>query len=441
MSLRGALALIGLMLFIAANGTPAAAGRTSPPPVTVAAGPPAPAVQMQAEQEDDAEPTAQPDAAPSDGDGIPVAPLLTPDGRLQLDGTVQGPLDLDGWQVTLDPDDGPVFRPEAVSGTWSHLGERALRALNGTVYAVVISGTEVLVGGDFTNAGGVAGANKVARWDGSQWRTLGAPFSFSPFPFSDVYTLALSGTEVLAGGSFTNAGGVSGANYVAKLSGNTWGALGPTNSINGTVRTLVVTGTTTKEVLAGGFFTDAGGNPNADYLARLSGGSWGALGTTPLNGAVYALAVGSAGVFAGGAFVDAGGVTEADYVARWDGSQWRALGGSGGVGAFAPVGGSFPVVSSLAVSGNNLYVGGFFQDVAGVAAADYLARWDGSTWSDVGGSGSLSALNSTVEAIAVGANNDLSIGGWFTNAAGNNLADYIVRYQPPYVVYLPLTVR
>jgi hypothetical protein len=354
---------------------------------------------MQAEQEDEVEPTAQPDAAPSqaeqendaeptaqpDGDGIPVAPLLTPDGRLRPDGTVQGPLDLDGWQVTLDPDDGLVFRPEAVSGTWSHLGQRALPALNGRVYAVVISGTDVLVGGSFTNAGGVSGANKVARWDGSQWHALGAPNSINDW----VYTLALSGTEVLAGGWFTN----------------------------------------------------AGGDPNADYIARLSGGSWGALGTTPLNNVVFAIAVGSAGVFAGGSFTDAGGVAEADYVARWDGSQWRALGGSGGVGAIAPVGGSLPFVRSLAVSGNTLYVGGSFKNVAGVAAADYLARWDGSTWSDVGGSGSLSAIQNTVNAIAVGANNDLYIGGGFTDAAGNDLADAIVRYQAPYAIYLPLTVR
>jgi hypothetical protein len=31
-------------------------------------------------------------------------------------------------------------------------------------------------------------------------------------------------------------------------------------------------------------------------------------------------------VYAGGHFTDAGGATDADYLARWDGSSWRALG-------------------------------------------------------------------------------------------------------------------
>ncbi|MDW8234892.1 MAG: hypothetical protein RMJ54_19135, partial [Roseiflexaceae bacterium] len=226
-----------------------------------------------ADQADDPQPAARPDAAPSGSDGIPIESLLTPDGRLHLDGTVQGALDISGWQVTIDPDDGLVFSPEAVSGQWFNLGQRSLPALNGVVRTVVISGTNILVGGDFTNAGGVAGANRVARWDGSQWHALGQPFAFN----GPVYTLALSGTEVLAGGAFTNAGGVTGANNVAKLSGGTWGALGPTTSITGPVYTLALSGT---EVLAGGFFTDAGGVTGANNVAKLSGGTWGALGPT-----------------------------------------------------------------------------------------------------------------------------------------------------------------
>lgn len=76
---RSTLVLAILALFVAAIGAPPAAGRTTQQEqVTVIAGPPAPAV------------VAQPDAAPSGSNGIPVETLLTPDGRLRLEGTVQG---------------------------------------------------------------------------------------------------------------------------------------------------------------------------------------------------------------------------------------------------------------------------------------------------------------------------------------------------------------
>ena len=32
---------------------------------------------------------------------------------------------------------------------------------------------------------------------------------------------------------------------------------------------------------------------------------------------------------------------------------------------------------AIAVSGSNVYVGGYFTDAANIATADYLAKWDG----------------------------------------------------------------
>ena len=80
------------------------------------------------------------------------------------------------------------------------------------------------------------------------------------------------------------------------------------------------------DVIAGGSFTDAGGNPNADWVARWNGISWQPLGTG-LNGSVRALAVAPNGdVLAGGLFTNAGSNPAADRVARWDGTAWQALG-------------------------------------------------------------------------------------------------------------------
>jgi hypothetical protein len=69
-------------------------------------------------------------------------------------------------------------------------------------------------------------------------------------------------------------------------------------------------------------------------------------------------------------------------------------------------------------------VGGEFVDVAGNGSIDYLARWNGSAWSDVGSND----INSKVNALAV-YNGELYVGGIFTDAAGNPNADYIAKWS------------
>ena len=82
---------------------------------------------------------------------------------------------------------------------------------NGTVQAIAVNGSNVYIAGDFSMVNGVA-ANRIARWDGSQWHALGSGLS------ADVYTLAVSGNNVYAGGNFETAGGIS-ARRVARWDG------------------------------------------------------------------------------------------------------------------------------------------------------------------------------------------------------------------------------
>jgi hypothetical protein len=100
----------------------------------------------------------------------------------------------------------------------------------------------------------------------------------------------------------------------------TWSSLGTgsQNGVNNRVSALAMVG---NEVFVGGYFTWAGG-VSANYVARFNTqtNTWSTLGTGSQNGVnnwVYALAVSGNEVFVGGTFTSAGGVS-ANYVARYN---------------------------------------------------------------------------------------------------------------------------
>ena len=93
-----------------------------------------------------------------------------------------------------------------------------------------------------------------------------------------------------------------------------------TASLNGSVSALHKVGTV---LYAGGGFTNAGGDPNADRIAKWDGTAWSALGATPLgSGSVLAIANYGGKIYAGGNFQDAGGNPDADNLAVFDGTSW-----------------------------------------------------------------------------------------------------------------------
>jgi len=101
--------------------------------------------------------------------------------------------------------------------------------------------------------------------------------------------------------------------------------------------------------------------------------------------------------YVGGYFNDAAGVAEADNLAYWNGTAWEAVGASNGSSA---IGGR---VAALAISNGKLFVGGDFQDAGGVANADNFAIYDLTThvWSGAGTDPNTSEFTNIVRAIAV----------------------------------------
>jgi hypothetical protein len=132
----------------------------------------------------------------------------------------------------------------------------------------------------------------------------------------------------------------------------------------------------------GPLFTSSAREQTPSMNAPASG-HWGDLGGggPALNGAVYAMVMIGGFLYAGGAFTDADNIPEADYLARWDGSSWSAVGGDGfGNGTLNGW------VLALATDGTNLYAGGEFGNIMNngvtLSAADYIAKWDGlGNWS------------------------------------------------------------
>ena len=114
-------------------------------------------------------------------------------------------------------------------------------------------------------------------------------------------------------------------------------------------------------------------------------------------------------VYIGGEFTFAGTVA-ANYIAKWDGTTWSALGS--GVDYY---------VGALAVSGSDLYVGGSFTNAGGVSAQG-LAKWNGTSWSAVG-----SGRNGSVSGLVVDGN-DLYVCGNFS-LPGQTTAKRIAKWN------------
>ncbi len=92
--------------------------------------------------------------------------------------------------------------------------------------AIVAQGSYLYIGGRFTNAAGIAEADSIARWDGTNWSALGSNGSGDGASNAPVNKLALSGGNLYVGGNFTDAAGQVAADYLAVWDGSNWTALG-----------------------------------------------------------------------------------------------------------------------------------------------------------------------------------------------------------------------
>jgi hypothetical protein len=241
---------------------------------------------------------------------------------------------------------------------------------------------------------------------------------------------------LVVGGDFLSIGGVA-ANEIATWDGTAWSPLGigMTGGSGGAkVYALAVfdedgAGPAPASLFAGGSFTSAGGT-TMNNLARWNGSSWSPVGfgggSNGAQGVVRCLAVLNDGsgpaLYVGGEFGGAGGVSGTRGIARWNGSTWSSVGG--GIDSS-----DFTGVNALAqfndAGGLRIYAGGRFQSAGGVGLGQgKIASWDGAAWSALG-TGLSGSSPATVRALCVfdldGAGPvpaQLFVGGQFSSPIG-----------------------
>lgn len=252
--------------------------------------------------------------------------------------------------------------------TWTPLGN----GVNNDVLTCTVWNNELVIGGDFTQADGVPIA-RIAKWNGTTWESIGPIGSFD----NDIRCMTEFEGELWVGGDFNNVNGCSPCDGVVKYDPTTGGWIGGNSGVdlvggvNESVRVLYVNPNDGNLYMGGEFPElidgDAGVTDfNMSGIAMYDGSNWTPLGTG-LNEYCRAIHEYNGDVVAGGYFTDAGGVP-AQKIARWDGTTWSAMGGG-----FDAVG-IDEYVKSAAVWNGIFFAGGAYTQAEG-GPMNYIAQW------------------------------------------------------------------
>ena len=276
---------------------------------------------------------------------------------------------------------GSIFQWNGTS--WSQLGG----ATNGPVNSLTVwndgSGNKLYAGGSFTQIGPVSAA-RVARWNGSAWSPLGSGVGDGPEPAA--WALRGIGSRLYVGGSFTTAGGAAAAN-IASWNGSSWSPLA-----GGAAATVVKLAA--YDDGSGSILVASGNFENLAVGARLAawnGSAWSALGLGVVQRAVRGLIQFDQGdgnaLFAGGQFATIGGAHPGN-LRRWHDGAWSVVTAKPGYGLEGYV---KEMVVHDGGGGKKLYVSGQTTVAGGPGNSPryWLIEWDGASWalrsgSDIG---------------------------------------------------------
>lgn len=214
---------------------------------------------------------------------------------------------------------------------------------SGTVQAIAVKGSTVYLGGSFTKVGG-KGHQRLAAVDA----TTGTPIAtYKPTIDAEVLTLALAGSDVYAGGMFTTVNGAT-HDYIVALNTST-GATDPafTGSADDGVLASTMSADGTKLVIGGNFTHVDGSSQN--HIAAVSPTTGATLPwATHTSYGIVALAADASGIYAAGAGT---------------GGNFAAFSPSSGSSLW--VGGTNGNVQGITVFNGEVYAGGHYTNYCG----------------------------------------------------------------------------
>ena len=266
----------------------------------------------------------------------------------------------------------------------------------------------------------VSTANLVAAlffinplYSNAQWSELGGTNS-STFNYYIQSLITDAAGNIDAGGFFTNNIGYT---YIAKWTRTSWGILGGSSAtFNSGVNRI--TKDNLGNIYATGGFTNGNGNR---YVAKWNGSSWAEISGTnssTFNDIITSVAVDTKGnVYAGGYFTNGiSYLTGNPYVAKWNGTSWTELGGT----KTSKLNNSIEYIITDTVG--NVYAAGNFIDSVNKF---YVAKWNGTNWIELGGT-NLSPFNGYIRALTNDNKGNLYAVGAFKNAKGK---EYVAKWN------------
>lgn len=217
---------------------------------------------------------------------------------------------------------------------------------------------DLVVCGRFTTP-----ANLVARYNGTSWSGFGS----GPPNTNQVHVVGLynGNLHMMSAGSAS-----SSQDSIRRWSGSAWVALD--NGINpyfGAKEFMIQYG---GQLICGGSWFNASGVSQTANLAAWDGANWSSIADPDPNTKTDAAIEFQGDLIVSGAFTTIAGIT-VEHIARWNGSAWSAFDSTGFWGS--GIGGP----TSLTIHKDKLVGAGRKADASAV-----VAQWNGSSWTQLG---------------------------------------------------------
>ncbi len=278
----------------------------------------------------------------------------------------------------------------------------------GSVYAIAISGSDIYVGGSFTTINGTTTRNRLAKLNNTDGT---ADATWNPNASGSVYAIAISGSYIYVGGAFSGANSINGTltrNYLAKLN-NTDGTAAAWNpNALGNVNSIAISGS---DIYVGGAFNGSNsinGTLTRNRLAKLNNtdGTADATWDPNASGTINVITINGSDIYVGGQFTTINGVTARSRIARLNNTDGIADAN------WDPSANS--TVLTIAINGSDMYVGGTFMQM-NRTTRNNIARFSKTT-GEFDPNWNPNADNTVYSVVINGT--DIYLGGVFVNIGG-----------------------